>query len=54
MLPAGTGRRQADFARVVELDPSLKRSVEREVKQLRQRMKKEEEEEKVRLQGKLF
>jgi len=45
---------EADFARVVKLDPSLRRTVEREVNQLRQKMKKEEEEEKARLQGKLF
>ena len=45
---------EADFARVVKLDPSLGRSVERELRQLDERLKKEQEVEKDRWQGKLF
>ena len=45
---------EADFARVIELEPSLSRSVDREVKQLRQRVREQEETERARLKGKLF
>lgn len=45
---------EADFGRVVKLDPSLGRSVERELKQLDEKLKREHEVEKDRWQGKLF
>ena len=45
---------EADFSRVVELDPSLGRSVERELRQLEEKLQREEEAEKDRWQGKLF
>lgn len=45
---------EADFARVVRLDPSLARSVERELKQLDEKLRGEQEAEEDRLRGKLF
>ena len=45
---------EADFGRVLELDPSLGRSVERELRELEEKLKREEEAEKDRWQGKLF
>ena len=45
---------EADFRRAVELDPTLARSVERELGQLEERLKREKEAEKDRWQGKLF
>ena len=45
---------QADFKRVVELDPSLARSAERELAQMEERLQREQEEEKDRWKGKLF
>lgn len=45
---------EKDFERVVELDRSLTKTVEKELKSLRERLKAKEEEEKERLRGKLF
>lgn len=45
---------EADFKQVVELDPSLSRSVEKEMRQLEERLRREKEAEKDRWQGKLF
>ena len=45
---------EADFARAVELDPSLAKSAERELRQLEEKLRREQETEKDRWQGKLF
>lgn len=45
---------ERDFKRVLELDPSLGKTVDRELKSLNERMKAKEEEERKRLQGKMF
>ena len=45
---------EADFRRAVELEPSLGKSVERELAQLEERLRRETEAEKDRWQGKIF
>ena len=43
-----------DFGRVVELDPTLKKTVDKELRELNERMQEKTKEERKRLQGKLF
>ena len=45
---------ERDFKRVIELDPSLRKAVEKELKGLHERVQEKEREEKERLKGKLF
>lgn len=45
---------EKDFKKVIELDPSLKKTIEKELKILSERMRTKEREERERLHGKLF
>ena len=45
---------KADFNKAVELDPTLEKTVEKEIKALMARVKEKDAEEKLRLKGKLF
>ena len=45
---------EKDFMAVIKLDPSLQKTVEKELISLRERMKNKEKEERERLRGKLF
>ena len=45
---------ETDFKKVMELDASLSRTVDKELKALRERMKEKEDEERTRFRGKLF
>ena len=45
---------RADFSRVMELDPTLKRSVNKEIQQLTEMEKQKLLEDKEKLQGKMF
>ena len=45
---------KADFSKAVELDPSLEKTVDKELKSLSERLKQMDEKDKQRLKGKLF
>ena len=45
---------RADFAKAVELDPSLAKAAEKELKAMTERLKEKDKEERERLKGKLF
>ena len=45
---------KADLEKAAELDPSLAKTVDKEIKVLMQRVKEKDTEEKLRLRGKMF
>ena len=45
---------ERDLNKAVELDPSLAKAVEKELKAMHERVKEKDKEEKERLKGKLF
>jgi len=49
-----TEEAKSDFARVVKLDPSLSKSVEKELRTLTERVREKDIDERERLKGKLF
>ena len=49
-----TAEAKVDFARVVELDPSLSRSVDKILRSLTERVREKDEDEREQLKGKLF